>query len=156
MKRLCTVLLVLFISGCVATGPLYQAAPEPKASDALIYIYRPGSGAMGGRTAYFFVNEVSVADLSNDGYTWFHVPAGEYTLKHTWQTWPVMGSTVQVRTRWLSGNTYFYRLETSGGIGIIQWRLSRVPANEALTEISSCKLQPAFDVDKVLQQATPK
>jgi len=112
---------------------------------------------MGNRTAYFFVNEVNVADLNNDGYTWFHVPAGEYTLKHTWATWPAMGYLLEIRTRWLPRSTYYYRLDTSlEGMGKVLYRVSRVPADQAVTEISCCRLQPAVDVDKLLQQAKPK
>ena len=47
---------ILVLQGCAARGPLFQEAPQPEASKALVYIYRPGSFMLGGRDAYFYFN----------------------------------------------------------------------------------------------------
>ena len=153
MKKLSTILFALVISGCAATGPIYQAAPEPIETDALVYIYRPGAFAFSAQDAYFYVDGVNITDLTNEGYTWFHAPAGEHTLKQKW--FGIFAKTLEKKTNWLPRQTYFYRLEISTGLIVQRWSLSEVPAERARAEIACCKLQPAFGAEK-LQQATKK
>src|SRR5262245_2735110 len=105
MKAIAGLVAALFLAGCAARGAAYQAAPAPAATDALIYIYRASSFVMGGRTAYFYVEDVNVADLDSEGYTWFHVPAGTYALK---QRWPIDVSprSLEMQQVWKAGETY--------------------------------------------------
>lgn len=147
MKQLGAILCLLVISGCVATGPAYRVAPEPTGADALIYIYRPNSFAMSAGDAYFYVDDVNIANLTNGGYTWFYAPAGEHTLKQKW--FGLFSQKLFMRTAWLPAHKYFYRFETSTNIVTIQWRLSETPADRALMEITCCKLQPAFGAEKL-------
>jgi len=159
MTRAIIVVCAVVLAGCAATGPVFQAAPEPKEADALIYIYRPSSSwfALGARDAYFYVNEVNVADLSNEGYTWFHVPAGDYTLTQKWPFDATPGAkALNINARWLPKQKYYFRLETAAGYRQYLWRVSEVPADRALIEISSCKYQPAFGVEKLLQKLSIK
>lgn len=152
-------LLLVLLSGCAATGPIYQAAPEPKESDALIYIYRPNSFALGGRDAYFYVDDVNIVDLSNEGYTWFHLPAGEYSLKQKWPLDVTLGThTIEIKVKWLPHQKYYYRLNTNVGFGYqigystikYEWQLTEVPVEQAVGEISTCKLQAASGMQKVI------
>jgi hypothetical protein len=161
VKTIAAWVCLVVLSACVAVGEPYKAAPEPKDTDALVYIYRFG-GAYSGRSAYFYVNDVNVADLDKSGYTWFHVPAGEYRIK---QKWPIDVDlrSLELTETWLPGKKYYYRFDTagalapalvSGKLGLalkIDWQLSRVSAEEAVSEIGTTKLQPAFGAEKLLQ-----
>ena len=167
MKNIVAFVCAVVLSACVAVGEPYKPAPEPKDTDAVVYIYRFGS-AYSARSAYFYVNNVNVADLDRNGYTWFHVPAGEYRIK---QKWPIDVDlrSIELTETWLPGQKYYYRFDTAGSIGPgavpasgklgvavkIAWQLSRVPAEQAVSEIGTTKLQPAFGMEK-LRQTTGK
>ena len=157
MKEFIAICCVLCISACAARGPVYTPAPTPAAADALVYIYRPGGFALGARDAYFYVDDVNVADLSAEGYTWFHLPAGEYTMRQKWPLDVTFGKkTLELRVRWLPGRMYFYRLDTSVRVPYVEWRLAEVPSDVAMTQIRNCKLQPAFGIEKLLEQSSRK
>jgi hypothetical protein len=143
------------LSACAAVGPIYTPAPAPQGTDALVYIYRMGGLALAARDAHFYVDDVNVTILSREGYAWFHVPAGEYTVKQTWSA-DVSPKTIQLKARWLPGRTYFYRLETSPGFGYVEWRLTAVPVDQGMAEIGRCKLQPAFGAERLRGAATTK
>lgn len=154
-RRLFTLAVISFtLAGCAATGPVYQPAPQPGADQALVYIYRPNNFALGGRDAYFYVDGINVADLSRDGYTWFHVPAGPHTLM---QKWPVDVSTfgkLEKSVNWQPGQTYHYQFVTdvgSGGVSgvVVKWTFSEVSAETARQEMVDKKLQPAFGAAKL-------
>jgi len=155
-RQLFIVVCVVLLSGCVATGPIYQNAPDPKESDALIYIYRPSSFAGGARDAYFYVNDVNIADISSEGYTWFHVPAGEYVLKQKWPVDVAFGKTIEAKVKWLPKQKYYYRLSTGASVGAgtvnFRWQITEINSGQAEAEISVCKLQPSFNINKVNEQ----
>jgi Protein of unknown function (DUF2846) len=154
-RSLIALTCALILSACAASGPLYEPAPLPAAAGALIYIYRPSGFALGGRDAYFYIDDVNVVDISNNGYSWLHLPAGEYTLKQKWPFDVTYGlQTLELKVRWLPERTYFYRLETSIRGPSVEWRLREVSSETAITEIQRCKLQPAFGIDKLLQQVS--
>jgi hypothetical protein len=142
---------VVGIMGCAANGPIFQNAPDPQESYALVYIYRPGTFTFSARDAYFYINDINIVDLTNEGYTWFHIPSGEYTLK---QKWPIDLSfeVVELKVEWLPKHKYFYRLSTGMISMTLLWQLSEVSVELAETEIRACKLQPAFGAQKVLDQ----
>jgi hypothetical protein len=152
MSRFIAVFCLLCLSGCAARGPLYEPAPNPWGNDALVYIYRPAAFAAGGRDAYLYVDDVNIADLSVEGYTWFHIPAGEYALKI-----PIgVMQRLTLRVRWVRERAYFYRVDTAIRGPYIEWRLTEVPYDVATTQIHKCKLQPAFGVDKLREHALRK
>jgi hypothetical protein len=146
-------LVIALLSGCAAIGPDYSPAPPPAADQALVYIYRIDNMALGGRDAYFYVDGVNVADLSRNGYTWFHVKAGTHGLKQAWpfdmsrRMQPLIGA-----FDWKPGRTYFYRFEADGDfylfVNHFRWTLLEVPAQQAQLEIADKKLQPAFVAGK--------
>jgi len=103
----------LFLGGCAATGPVFEDAPPPGTTDALVYIYRTNTGGHGARDAYFYVDNVNIGDLSKNGYTWFRIPAGEYTLKQKWPADTLWLSTPEQKVKWSAGQTYYYRFRTS-------------------------------------------
>jgi hypothetical protein len=153
VKRFITLLLILLTSGCAATGLLFRAAPEPGQAESLVYIYRPSSFFLGGRDAYFYVNDVNVVNLSSAGYTWFHIPAGEYTLRQEWPFDIYLGRSIrEIEAKWTLRGKYFYRLRPLAGRDGVSWLLTEVAPEYAIEEISACKLQPPSGIEKLLRQ----
>lgn len=157
LKRLFVFCTCALIAGCAATGPAYVDAPLPKDNDTLVYIYRPDNWGWNMRDAYFYVNDINIADLSSNGYTWFHVPAGEYSLK---QRWPAdltyLMKDIVIPVKWSSLRKYYYRLLLHSAYGYktteYQWEVVEVPEAQALEEIRKCKLQPPLGLQKLIQQ----
>lgn len=157
MSRFLSLLAALCLCGCAAVGPSFEPAPAPDGTKAVVYIYRLESFALGARDAYFYVNDQNVVDLSNNGYTWFSVPAGDYVLKQKWPINVTFGmKTLEMPVRWEGGKTYYYRLATGAGnapVGIsIRWTLSEPPASVAREEILKAKHQPAHGAAKLLKE----
>lgn len=158
MKQLGAILFALVISGCASMGGLWEinpqpslqpAVPEPTATDVLIYIYRPTAFGYGAQDAYFYVDGVNIADVSNGRYTWFYAPAGEHTLRQKW--FGLFSRTLEMKTNWQAGQTYFYHFEVSTNPFGIRWRILEVPGDQATAEMSCCRFQPAFDFKKLIQ-----
>ena len=148
---------VVLLAGCVATGAVYTPAPIPAVGDALVYIYRLEGSGLKTRDAYFYVDDVNIVDLTQKGYTWFHVPAGNYTLKQKWPVDVTLGmKTLEAPVRWQAGRTYFYRLGVEQRLQypmiVTEWRLHHVPEAEAMRELAECRLQPAGGLEKLLMQ----
>lgn len=154
MRFLAVLLTFLLLSGCAATGPAFTPAPHPDANakQALVYIYRSDTFAFGGRDAYFYVNGVNVADLSRNGYTWFHAPAGTHQLV---QKWPIDVSrqSLEGKVEWIAGETYYYKLltdsESSHPTLTLRWRLAAVSPGIAEAELRATKYQPAIGASKL-------
>lgn len=170
MKRFFLLLIAILLTACAATGPAYQAAKAPDNGKALIYIYRVKSFALGGRDAYFYVDGKNIADLSVEGYTWFHIPAGEHKFEQRWpvdipgNTNPVTAKIIQLFTKsddgstekrtlqqgyvnWEAGKTYYYRFGTnlvSTSPMKMEWTLQEITAEQALPELKKTKLQSSF------------
>ena len=157
-QALLSIFLTLALWGCSATGPIYKAAPEPGDNNSLVYIYRQPHFAYSANDAYFYVNDNNIADLTNDGYTWFHVPSGEYILK---QRWPGMLDfsgkfDIKMKVRWEPRQVYYYRLETRMEPFRNVWRVSAVSPEQALSEIRNRKYQPAVGQQKLLSELKQK
>ena len=69
------------VAACSASGPVYQDAPAAPEGKGIVYIYRPAGGPWGGRDTHFYIGDANVADLSSNGYTWFYLPEGNYTIR---------------------------------------------------------------------------
>lgn len=154
MKTQLTLLATIVLSGCAATGPAFTPAPVSNAKKALVYIYRVDSFALGGRDAYFYVDDQNVADLSRNGYTWFHAPAGKHELKQKWPVDVSLYKKLETSVNWESGHSYYYRFVTFSGESSyptikIHWHLSEVPAGVAMNEMQTSKLQEAFGASKL-------
>lgn len=157
--KLITLFLVVVLSACASTGPIYQPAPAPAPQDALIYVYRPANFVLSGRDAYFYVDDVNIVDLSTEGYSWFHVPAGNHTITQKWPFDVTLGfNTVNIGKEFRPSQTYYYRLEIDSfsftfqfmfGIFNPYWRVTEVPEEQALAEIAVCKYQPASRLEQL-------
>lgn len=145
------VLAAAIVAGCSATGP--QFSEQPVASDkALVYIYRPDSGAFKARTLGVDINGARVAGLKNNGFVALDLVPGSHDVKLGWDLWigdgaidrPILG-----RIAVKAGTKTYLRFATSSTtapgtkIGTItqtmRWGLQPVPADVALPEISQTK-----------------
>ena len=156
MKPLLLSILVLLLSGCAAIGSPYTPAPSPPENQSLVYIYRHNNFALGARDAYFYIDEINIADLSRNGYTWFYAPAGKHVLEQKWPIDVSMFSKLETSVNWEPGKTYYYQFFTTTGDALpghitLQWQLSEVAKIQAEREMMETKLQPAFGAPKLLQ-----
>lgn len=161
IKGFLLALAIIAITGCSATGPVFSEAPAPKKSEALVYIYRPDAIYYSGIQSHFYLNDVKVASLNKEGYTWFYVPAGEYVLK---QHWTGMEGENQIITRSIKlspeGKVFYritiglqdFRSEYQGFKATHRWALTEVPEPRALIEMRDTRFQPPFDLDKAVAQ----
>ncbi|MES2408574.1 MAG: DUF2846 domain-containing protein [Pseudomonadota bacterium] len=157
MRKLSSLILLIVafsLAGCAATGPLFQKASPPDHGKALIYIYRPSSFMLGGRDAYFYINDKNIADVSAQGYTQIYLEPGTYNLK---QKWPIdlMGfKNLELPLIVEPNNTYYFRFYSgagaAGGCGpqnmvgtCFEWSLQQVSWADAMPEISHCHYQTA-------------
>ncbi len=148
--------LVFLLSSCAALGPLYIDAPSPKGADALVYIYRPSNTIWIARDAYFYINDVNIVDLSTNGYTWFHIPAGEYILQQKWSPDLTYGKHVlQIPIKLSAQQKVYYRLDSyMDNYGIVMkshWRVIAVSETQAKEEMKNCKLQSPFGLKKLME-----
>jgi len=146
------------LTGCAAIGPEYQAAPAPGPDEALVYVYRTNSQALGARDAYLYVDEINIADISRSGYTWFHVPAGRHKLVQKWPIDVSASKRIEMDVDWQAGKTYVYRLTTSmgsilpTGLGLsmtLNWQLYETSLENARPELFQTNYQPAFGASKL-------
>ena len=148
--------IVCLIGGCAVDGPSFQTAPAPRPTDALVYIYRPENSKAALTKSDFLINGTKVASLQGTTYTWFYLPAGEYEFKQKWPVTAGMGfGSISEKVKLDPRTTHYFRLSTDARFLLIaveiRWQFLEVDAGEAIPEIDSCKLQPAFDVQKILK-----
>jgi hypothetical protein len=105
----------LFLSGCAATGPIFQPAPKPRSDQALLYIYRPASFYLGARVAHFEVDGRHVAELKNRGYTALYLTPGSHKVSHRWTKLPLddgdLSKPYELTIALPPGSTRYVRLE---------------------------------------------
>src|SRR5215470_12013537 len=103
-------------------------------------------------TRAFSRGDTKIADLSQGGYTWFHIRSGSYVLTQKWGALSLMKD-LSLNVRWQAGSTYYYRFEVDGDFYVvahrITWRLAEVSAAEAMPKLHERSLQPAYDLDKI-------
>lgn len=137
------------LAGCAATGPAFQPASAPDSGRALIYIYRPGGFTLGGRDAYFYVNDKNVADLSAEGYTYFYLSPGTYKLTQKWPLDLIGFRNLELPLVVTPGQTYYYKFTASGepicGYNRIcyAWSMRKMEENTAKNEILIYRYQTA-------------
>lgn len=134
--------LISLLLSCAATGPLFTEAPAPSGKEGLIYIYRIPSGAFSGRDSYFYINDINVADLSANGYTYFYLPPGNYEIK---QQWPIdMPRKPLVTNLSLkAGETVYYTFGTSAEGNLFKWYFGRIDEVRGRQAINSHRYQEA-------------
>lgn len=149
MKHLASILLLALLSGCAASGKPFVDVPSVS-NQGTIYIYRENSLALGGRTASFKVNPSADQiqfKLDRNGYSWFHLPPGQYKVIQTWpfdiqMFKPPLETKVEIK----SGESHYVKFNVGGCQSTypnmcIQWQLGQVSSQQGHDEI----------VDNVLQ-----
>jgi hypothetical protein len=145
--------VVLFISGCAATGPLYSIPQNVPEDETIIYVYREDSFVLGGRSAYFYINDVNVFDINKNGYSWLSLPQGVYNLR---QGWPIdvlaksLQSELNIETKediYLKFSTHF--CESNFDTMCLGWQIEEVEAAIAKEEIKMMHYQKYFGEQKL-------
>ena len=137
-------LLLLTLAACSASGPVYQDAPAAPEGKGIVYIYRPAGGPWGGRDTHFYLGDANVADLSSNGYTWFYLPEGNYTIR---QKWPIDISfkTAELPVTVKAGGASYVRMGIGAGFGDVLWQLTAHSHDGAMDELEKCRFQAPND-----------
>lgn len=140
-------LFPLVLSGCFATKPPYKDPPEAKGDDVLMVLFRPDSQSNGSMDSLFYLNDINVAKLSRNEYTWLHVPEGSYVLKHAWQEnqFDILQTTINLK----KGNVYFYVLGTSNLNGNIRWFIGAKRHEDVMSALHNSDYSPAINMDRL-------
>ena len=147
LRQALVTLVVAFLAGCTATGPAYQAAPAPERDQALLYIYRPESMALGARTASFRIGGVHLGELLSGGYTRVYLKPGYYKVAQEWNAWAFdmqnMSRTLEIGIEIEPGETGYVEFNTEittvGGMRMFRWVLRAVPPAQAKAKLSECR-----------------
>jgi len=75
-----SVLSLILLSGCSASGPMYKPSEISSDKNAMIYVYRPSQFVNGGGYPEIKINNKSIGPLKNGGYLYKEVEAGKYTV----------------------------------------------------------------------------
>ncbi len=147
-KHLLLIVVISLLISCAATGPLFTDAPAPSSSEGLIYIYRIPSSAFSGRDSYFYVNDINVADLSINGYTYFYLPPGNYEIK---QKWPIdmPGGSLNSNLSLSAGETVYFMFGTASNWPRIKWFFGRVDESTGREQIRGIRYQKARGVKQL-------
>ncbi len=139
-----------FASGCAAhapppVGPSYAQAraSEARADAALVYVVRLRAEPPG-RDATILVDDTEVAELSQRGFTWFHVQPGRHVVRARWAI-PLDQVPSEIPLDLEAGKTYYLELtgvsrETGHGIARGSW-LKSISSFDAETRLMQCGFQ---------------
>ncbi|MEN8108478.1 MAG: hypothetical protein ABFS22_10785 [Pseudomonadota bacterium] len=135
---------MVILSGCSATGPVYQQVGSVPEGEALVYIYRPGKFMGGG--VVFDVHAGSVADdteivaLRSGGYYPYFAPPGELQL------WAKTESKTSLTLDLNAGDRRYVKGTVGVGFLVGRPKLTEVDEQTGAREIKECKLlSPAED-----------
>jgi len=143
-------LLILLIS-CSASGPLYQAASAPTNGKSLVYIYRPDvSYALGGRSAYIFIDGKDIVHLDRGGYTYAYIDSGSHLIKQKWPLDLIGFKDSELSFNAEANKSYYFKFWVDGACPedtynkmCWRWILEQVPEDLANIEISTSHFQPS-------------
>lgn len=158
--RFTLALFLLMLAACSASGPVYQAAPAAPEGKGIVYLYRPAGGPWGGRDTHFYINDVNVADLGNNAYTWFYLPEGSYTIRQRWSI-DISAQSTELPVFVKAGSVSYVRMGIRTGnisdvklMGIIPtntkqidviWQLTAHSHDGAIDELEQCRFQAPND-----------
>jgi hypothetical protein len=149
--------VVVALTGCTATGPIFQEAASAPEGKGLVYLYRPSSLVLGARSAKFFVSGQKIAELKTNGYTAVYLPEGRHVIQQRWadKEYPalmanIVGPTkpVEVPIDVKAGDTHYIRLTTSPGpytygAVTVAWGIEQVSPAFGSKEITETRYEPA-------------
>ncbi|AXA92695.1 DUF2846 domain-containing protein [Massilia sp. YMA4] len=149
--------LVFALTGCTATGPIFQEAASAPEGKGLVYLYRPSSLALAARSAKFFVSGQKIAELNTNGYTAVYLPEGHHVILQRWadNEYPALMANIVGPTKPIAipldvkaGDTHYIRFTTGPGehtYGTIAvaWRIEQVSPAFGSREITETRYEPA-------------
>lgn len=159
--------IVLLLNGCnynpVIDGPEFSSAPVPKLKSGygIVYIYRVDSEGGVSSAERIKANDNALINLKANGFTWVHLPEGNYLFtSETPGDWVGNNEGGVKSVSVESGKTTFLRLSvlvttgtnvgasSFGGVSFSQGKslyheLTVEPESEALIQLSSFKYQPS-------------
>ena len=148
-KNLLLIILACLLMSCEATGPKFKVSQEPVLNNALVYLYREDAFYLGGADAYFYVNDVHIVDVGNNGYTSFYLPKGNYKLRQEWGV--IAADPIEFNMSLRAGQTVYYRISTrDSGPNAYRWKISQVSAEIGRKEISTTRYEKPFGINKLL------
>ena len=142
-------IVVIFLSACSATGPVYHAEPEPSADESLLYVYRVGASDLAIRTAIIEVGNELQFELLGGGYAAVKLKPGHYDIQQSWKHWPgdyaEIGKPTFTSIELLKGETKYVELsiETQQSLMYkeVMWGLKQVSSEVAVKKINKYKQQ---------------
>lgn len=154
MKYLPTILLI-FLSGCSATGPLFKQELPFNTEEAVVYFFRPDTLLLSGVGAFFLIDDEEVSKLKRNGYSFHYVRPGIHVIGMSWNC--VMGACSKVygpdytsmqnkpkiEVHIGPGEQRFFKLTIDNYVGDINWGFKEIDKTEALKEIVNAR----FDND---------
>ena len=138
MRFVFSVLAVLILVGCTATGPKFSdhnAGLKPEPGKALVYVYRLDQFRGGGVTSPFLDNGKQVGILNAGGYITFQTDPGEHEFRTDVH---VVDEAMLLDV--VEGQTYYLKIFTQG-----VWRMVfntvLVPEEKAVIELKEMRYQ---------------
>lgn len=153
-------LVLAVLAGCAGQGPkfhppgpVFEQVANRDPNRALIYIYRPVTFALGGRAAYFYINDVNVFDINIGGYSWVELPPGTYKLNQKW-AFDVIAKSIEMNIAVKAGEVRYMSFQTGGcGSGggqiCISYTLQEQPELIAGPAIADKHFQDNFGLSKL-------
>ncbi|MGF1736843.1 DUF2846 domain-containing protein [Photobacterium satsumensis] len=80
MKKCIVCLLMILLSGCVATGPSFTKIIELEDDGSAIYLYRPSTIVNSGMAPDVYINGVKYSKLNDGGYQVYNLEPGSYQV----------------------------------------------------------------------------
>ena len=80
MHRFIALAVVVFLTGCSATGPVFEARSAAPAGYGIVYVYRPSTFVNGGLAPYVYVDRAQKPKLRNGGYQRYELSAGVHKI----------------------------------------------------------------------------
>lgn len=147
--RFASLVIVLALTGCAATGRTYsehrEGKAQPAADRATLTVYRPGSTQYSARSARIGVDGNTVGNVDHQGFNVFDIAPGGHSL--TVDLWDTPGKcTLSVEV--LAANEYYFLVSPRLG-NLIGALLGGVAGAVAESAGNSCG--GAFEIKQVTQ-----
>ena len=111
--RLTITIIIVFLGGCSASGPIFDGRKPPNESNGLIYLYRPSSFAGRGDVPLVYVNGDKKFKLRNGGHQFYDVPPGTHEIA---LSYPLNFRKNKIQVRVEEGAVVYVRLSTHASI----------------------------------------
>ncbi|WP_445358579.1 DUF2846 domain-containing protein [Microbulbifer sp. ANSA005] len=107
MRSFIVAFFVILLSGCTATGPVFEKVAEPNGSKAIAYFFRQAAFYGSGTCPDLVINDKEVGCLKNGGFFEVELDPGEHTVlfdKGTWEPNKALRAKITVQ----AGEVYFF------------------------------------------------